>query len=105
MVLLRSFCGLVTSPNRLWLRPAINWSQPVWTGVVLYICSNKDIFITILLAQGVTHAGCPRSTWQGAHIQRGGVAAFDMVPCPRSEFDVVGWRDTCIRRGGVLAFD
>jgi len=33
MQFVQSFSSLVTSSNQLWLRPAINWSQPVWTRV------------------------------------------------------------------------
>src|SRR6266567_9602932 len=100
MQFLRSFSGLVTGPNQLWLRPAINWSQPVWTTVVLYICSNKDIFTTILLAQGGTHGPCLHPTWWDACIQhgkvpsvrRGGVPASDMAGSPCSTR-----QDACVR--------
>src|SRR6266446_6912985 len=51
MVFLRSFCGLVTGPNQLWLRPAINWSQPVWTGdYCRYVAIKKYIYDYLLAA-------------------------------------------------------
>src|SRR6267378_1251986 len=50
MVFLRSFCGLVTGPNQLWLRPAINWSQPVWTGDYCRYVAIKQYIYDYLLA-------------------------------------------------------
>ena len=65
MVFLRSFCGLVTGPNQLWLRPAINWSQPVWTGdYCRYVAIKKKIYDYLLAAwPSLTRRGQGSSRW------------------------------------------